>query len=313
MKILVTGAAGLLGTSVVPALAGLGHDVVATDIDLLDPRPWVARGPRLRWLDVREREEVEECFASVGPDLVLHLAAETSPEVNDTDPDNAYLTNTVATKYVALQARGAGIPMVYVSSAEVFDGTRPTAYTEFDRPNPLSTYGVSKYEGERIVAATVAEHYIVRVGWTVGGGPARGPTFVSRILDQVRDGARTIRVPTDPSGTPTYADDFTRCLTGLLRSGVFGLYHMVSEGAGSPYDVARHILQVLGHRDLDLVEAAPDHRAGETQSIAVGSPPLRNLVLDLQGMNTMPAWPDAMAAYLHAHFPDLVDHPVRVP
>ncbi len=219
MKILATGAAGMLGSSLVPAFAGAGHDVVATDIDLSDPRPWAARGPRLQWLDVRRREEVKDCFASVRPDLVLHLAAETSLEISDTDPDHAYLTNTVATKYVALQARAAGIPMVYISTAGVFDGTKVGAYTEFDRPNPVNTYGASKYEGELVVAGTVEEHYIIRAGWMVGGGAAKDHKFVSRIVNQLRDGAQTIYAVTDKLGTPTYTPEFARCLIGLLDSG----------------------------------------------------------------------------------------------
>jgi dTDP-4-dehydrorhamnose reductase len=311
VKVLVTGAAGMLGYSLVPTFAGSGHDVVATDIDLSDPRPWAARGPRLQWLDVRRRVDVQDCFVSVRPHLVVHLAAETSLEISDTDPDRTYLTNTIATKYVALQARAAGVPMVYVSTAEVFDGTKVGAYTEFDRPNPANTYGVSKYEGELIVASTVDEHYIVRTGWMFGGA-TRSHDFVARIVGQLRNGARTIYAVTDKVGTPTSSAEFACCLLGLVNSGLFGLYHMACGGQGSRYDVAARILQVLGRPDVELVGVGSDYFADEFFSLRPNSVTLRNMVLDLQGMNTMPDWREAIDEYLHAEFPELIDRDARV-
>jgi len=313
VKILVTGAAGMLGSSVVPTFAAAGHDVVATDIDLSDPRPWAARGPRLQWLDVRQREEVKDCFSSVRPELVLHLAAETSLEISDTDPDHAYLTNTVATKYVALQARAAGIPMVYLSTAEVFDGTKTGAYTEFDWPNPVNIHGASKYDGELIVASIVEEHYIVRTGWMVGGGAAKDHKFVSRIINQLRDGAQIVYAVTDKLGSPTYAPELARCLMGLLDSGLFGIYHMACGGKGSRYDVAARILQVLGRTDVELVGVGSEHFADEFFSVRPDSQIMRNMMLDLQGMNTMPDWRDAIEAYLHAEFAELINRDTSVP
>src|SRR5262249_43766606 len=102
MKILATGAAGMLGTSLVPTFVTAGHDVVATDIDLTNPTPWGPGAPTIDWLDVRDRSAIKAAFESVQPDLLLHLAAETSLEASDADPDHAFLTNTVATKYLAL-------------------------------------------------------------------------------------------------------------------------------------------------------------------------------------------------------------------
>ena len=306
MNILVTGAAGMLGSSLVPTLVRTGHEVVATDIDLTDPRPWGLRGPRLEHLDVRQRDEVRDGFRAVRPELVLHLAAETSLEISDTDPDHAYLTNTIATKYVALQARSAGIPMVYISTAGVFDGVKKGAYTEFDRPNPVNTYGASKYEGELLVASIVEQHYLIRAGWMVGGGAAKDHKFVSRIVNQLRDGATTIYAVTDKLGTPTYTPEFSRCLLGLLDSEMYGLYHMACGGEGSRYDVAARILQVLGRDDVELVGVGSEFFAEEFFSVRPDSEIMRNMVLDLQGMNTMPDWPEAIAHYLHAEFPDLV-------
>ncbi|MCU1537267.1 MAG: dTDP-4-dehydrorhamnose reductase [Humibacillus sp.] len=311
MRILATGSAGMLGSALVPALVRAGHRVLATDINLTDPQPWGPTGPELGHLDVRDRDQVRHVMAATQPDIVLHLAAETSLELSDADPDHAYLTNTVATKYVAQQARSAGVPIVYISTAGVFDGQKPTAYTEFDRPNPINTYGASKYEGELLVASTVPQHFIIRAGWMVGGGRMKDHKFVSRIVDQVRDGADTIHAVTDKLGTPTYAPDFSTCLLGLLDAKVYGTYHMACGGEGSRFDVAAHLLDVLGRTDIELVPVTSDYFADEFPSVRPPSEIMRNLVLDLQGMNTMRPWRTALAEYLHVEFPELV-HASRV-
>lgn len=298
MRILATGAAGMLGSSLVPALRSAGHEVVATDIDLTVPG--------IDWLDVRDLPTVRAAFGQVRPDFVLHLAAETSLEKSDADPDHAYLTNTVATKYVALECRRAGVPMTYISTAGVFDGTKDAPYTEFDRPNPINTYGASKYEGERVVAGLLDEHFIIRAGWMVGGGRAKDHKFVARILRQLREGRTTIHAVTDKLGTPTYTPDFANTFLGLVESGVYGLYHMACEGDGSRYDVAERILEVLRRDDVELVAVDSEFFHDEFPSPRPRSEIMRNMVLDLQGMNRMRPWRVALEEYLLTEFADLV-------
>jgi dTDP-4-dehydrorhamnose reductase len=313
MKILATGTAGMLGSSLIPALVRAGHDVVASDINLTNPHPWGPTGPELAWLDVRDHAAVRAAVDEVRPDLVVHLAAETSLELSDADPDHAFLTNTIATKYVALECRRHGLPLTYISTAGVFDGTKEGAYTEFDAPNPLNTYGLSKFEGEKIVQGLVPEHFIIRAGWMVGGGAAKDHKFVSRILDQLRDGAHTIYAVGDKLGTPTYTPDFARCFLALVDSGIYGLYHMACGGEGSRYDVAARILEVLGRDDVELVEVGSEHFAAEFPSVRPRSEIMRNMALELQDMNTMRPWPVALEEYLRVEFPDLMaDAPVTV-
>jgi dTDP-4-dehydrorhamnose reductase len=306
MKILATGTAGMLGSSLIPALVRAGHTVAASDINLSNRNPWGPAGPGLDYLDVRDRGEVGNAMRRERPDLVVHLAAETSLELSDENPDHAWLTNTVATKYVALEARRARVPMVYISTAGVFDGEKDGPYTEYDQPNPLNMYGRSKYEGELAVRELVDEHYVIRAGWMVGGGAKKDHKFVSRILDQLRAGATTIYAVTDKLGTPTYTPDFARCFLPLIESELYGLYHMACGGEGSRYDVAAHILEMLGRRDVALEPVGSEFFAAEFPSVRPRSEIMRNLVLDLQGMNTMRPWPVALAEYLHTEFADMV-------
>jgi dTDP-4-dehydrorhamnose reductase len=307
MRILITGSAGMLGTSIVPSLMAAGHEVVPTDIDLAQTRPWGQDGPVLAWLDVRDRAAVQEAFRTIEPDFLLHLAAETSLEVSDADPDHAYLTNTVATKYLALECKRHDVPMTYISTAGVFDGTKTDGpYTEFDAPNPINTYGASKYEGEKVVASTLDKYFIIRAGWMVGGGAAKDHKFVARILQQVREGRTEIYAVGDKLGTPTYTYDFAHCLLGLMDSELYGLYHMACEGEGSRYDVAARILEVLGRDDIELIEVDSEFFRDEFPSERPRSEIMRNMALDLTGMNTMRPWRIALAEYLENHFSNLV-------
>ncbi len=312
MKILATGAAGMLGTSLVPLLIGGGHEVTPTDIDLSSLTPWGREFPAIDHLDVRDRDEIRDVFDQIGPELLLHMAAETSLEVCDADPDHAFLTNTVATKYLALECRQRGVPMVFISTAGVFDGHKSGPYTEYDQPNPLNTYGASKYEAEKLVTSMLDNWYIIRAGWMVGGGDGKDHKFVARILQQVSEGQTTIYAVGDKYGTPTYTYDFGRCLLNLIRSQLYGLYHMACEGQGNRYDIAAHILNLLGRDDIELVEVDSSFFRVEFPSVRPRSEIMRNMALDLQGMNLMRPWQEALDEYLFNHFTGLIRDVSRV-
>jgi dTDP-4-dehydrorhamnose reductase len=306
MNILVTGGAGMLGSGLVPALVGAGNNVVVTDIDLSNPRPWGRNGLELGYLDVRSWDQVKDAVTATSPDLICHLAAETSLEYSDACEEHAYATNTLATKFVALECERRGIPMVYISTAGVFDGHKDGPYHEWDAPNPLNNYGRTKYEGELMVERFVSRHYIIRAGWMVGGGPCKDHKFVAKIVNQIRSGKTTLHAVGDKLGTPTYVPDFAQCFRGLIASGSYGRYHMVCEGSGSRYDVARRILEILGRHDIELVEVDSEFFATDYPSVRPRSEIMRNMHLAMQGINTMRPWQDALDEYLIGSFGDLV-------
>ena len=306
MRVLVTGANGMLGSGLVPAFVAAGHDVVATDINLDNRRPWGAAGPLLSYLDVRSWRDVKGAFQVVKPDLVCHLAAETSLEYSDACEEHAYATNTLATKFVALEAGQRDVALVYISTAGVFDGEKLGPYHEWDEPHPLNVYGKTKYEGELMVERYATRSYIVRAGWMVGGG-AKDHKFVAKIVQQLRAGCATVYAVGDKLGTPTYVPDFAHTLLGLVASGSYGRYHMACEGGGSRYDVAREILAILGLQyQVQLVEVGSDFFSDEYPSVRPRSEIMRNLHLDLQGLNSMRPWQLALSEYLHDDFGDLV-------
>jgi len=304
MKMFLTGAGGMLGSAMVPALIGAGHLVWATDLVVDDDRPWGPAGPVLGPLDARSADQIARAVDTIGPDMVLHLAAETDLETCELDPVAAAETNALATRVVAEACVSAGIPMTYISTAGVFDGSKRDPYVEDDPAYPANVYGQTKLDGEHYVRELLDEHYIIRAGWMVGGG-RKDHKFVARILKQLAAGASTIYAVGDKRGTPTYAPDFSRCFQSVLAGRHFGTFHMACEGEGTRLDVARRILDVLGRDDVELVEVGSEHFAEQFFAPRAASEIMRNQRLDELGLNTMRPWPVALEEYLLTHFTDL--------
>jgi dTDP-4-dehydrorhamnose reductase len=289
----------MLGSALVPALVRAGHEVHATDLRIPEREPWpelTAQRPRMGQLDVRSSGQIAAWFATVKPEFVMHLAAETDVDLCQEQPQHAFATNALGTKHVALACQAADVRMVYISTVGVFDGEKTDPYTEFDEPNPINHYGRSKLAGERYVQWFVRRFYIVRAGWMVGGGD-KDHKFVGKILQQLRDGATRLHAVSD-RGTPTYAPDFADCLTQLIETDSFGLYHMACRGLGSRYDVARKILDVLGRTDVELIKVDREFFRTTYPAPRPKSEMMHNLTLEAQGWNTMRPWEEALEEYL---------------
>jgi len=295
MKLLVTGAAGMLGTSLLPILKEKDHMVFASDIRFISQD--------MNKLDVRNLDEIRDAAQRANPEMLLHLAAETDLEVCESDADYAYRENFLGTQNACVVCREMHIPLVYISTAGVFDGNKTEPYTEFDQPNPINVYGASKFQGERIIRQTVQDHFIVRAGWMIGGGE-RDRKFVSKVLAQLKGGARTIHAVTDRLGTPTYAPAFSVVLEKLIRTKLYGTYHLACKGRASRYDVAAEILHILGRKDVQLKPVTSDFFKKDYFAPRPYSEEMRNYVLELRSMNDMPDWRPALATYLKKYFPD---------
>ncbi len=292
MRVLITGSAGMLGSAVYPAFVRAGHDVTATDL-----APRSVDGLPMKALDVRDPMAVRAAVVAVKPQLVLHLAAETDLEVCEQDPDHAYLTNTIGTEFVALACRETDVPMVYISTAGVFDGTKEGPYTEFDVANPINVYGDSKYQGEIVALQILSRLFIVRAGWMIGGAD-RDHKFVRKVVDQIRSGASVIHAVSDKLGTPTYTRDFAENLKVLVSSGYYGRYHMACLGEGSRLDVARKIVAHLGRDDIEVRPVDSSFFAETYFAPRPRSEIMRNYMLELHGLNRMRSWDVAIEEYL---------------
>ena len=288
MKILITGAGGMLGSALCPTLSQKGHKLFITDL--------IPTEDGIEYLDVRDYKQIEEIVKKFQPQLIMHLAAETDVDKCEVEPDHAFLTNTIGTQNVTLVCQKQNILMVYISTIGVFYGDNPEPYTEFDNPNPINIYGRSKLEGEKIVQNLLDRYYIVRAGWMVGGGPKRDKKFISKIIQKMNEN-KVIYAVDDKIGSPTYTFDFSRCLADLIETNYYGLYHCTNKGYGSRYDVAKKIVNFLGRSDV-IVEPVgsayfplPARRARSEMS--------RNYKLELLGLDSTINWETALQEYIN--------------
>lgn len=266
-----------------------------TDIDV--NAPW------LSYLDIRDLEAYKKDVAEFKPDYLFHLAACTDMEDCERDPDNAWLTNAIGAENAAHIANALGIPLLYISTAGIFDGGKQL-FNDWDTPNPLSCYARSKYAGELFVREQVRQHLVCRSGWMMGGGPAKDKKFVQKIMQQLANGQTELKVVNDKFGSPTYTCDFAYNVKVLLETQYWGVYNMACEGLTSRAEVARAILEFRDLVDLVSIHEVPSSHFGETYFAQ--RPPsecLLNTKLKLRQLNRMRHWKLALKAYLEDYYP----------
>jgi dTDP-4-dehydrorhamnose reductase len=227
VRILVTGASGLVGGMVV-RLAAPEHEVLPCD--------------RARF-DIRNRDDVSRTFEEFSPEAVLHCAAYTDVDGAERAPEEALEVNATGARVVAECAREVGALVLYVSTDYVFDGEATAPYREEDRPRPLSSYGRSKLAGERAVAETCPQdHVIVRTGWLYGPGKGFADWARGRLV-----GGEDLPLVEDQKGSPTSAKELASAMLTLVEGKQLGLYHFVNQGEASWLDLGKAVAE-----DLDL-------------------------------------------------------------
>ena len=289
MKILVTGAAGMLADSMVPELRANGHEILATDIN--------TEVSGCTMLDVRDYDQFFRIADKFKPNYIFHLAAETDLEKCQADPDNAFRTNATGTHNAVLIAKKLKSRLLYVSTAGVFDGRKKEPYSEFDEPMPINAYGQSKFAGENHVKNLLDEYYIIRAGWMMGGY-SKDKKFIRKILDQINSGQKKLYAVGDKFGTPTYAPAFSKMAAKLITTDFFGLYHGVCKNSASRYEVVLEMLKILDRHDILLEKVDSSYFNKDYSTPRPVSEVLRNYALELRNMNDMPKWEDALHEYL---------------
>lgn len=228
LRIVVTGAGGQLGTDVVRLASGAGrHEVLAAGSSELD---------------VGDRDVVMAALTRARPDLILHCAAWTAVDACESDPDRAFRVNSFGCRNVAEAARHTGAHLVAVSTDYVFDGTLSRPYTEWDRPNPVSVYGLSKRAGEEEIMALLPGATIARTAWVCG---PHGTNMVKTVL-RLAGGEGPLRFVDDQRGCPTFTEDLAGMLLQLGVGRRPGLFHVTNQGATSWYGFARDVLVAAG-------------------------------------------------------------------
>lgn len=274
MKILLTGANGMLGRDVMARL-GSRHQVL--------PYPRQA-------LDIADPEAVRAAVAAARPEGVINCAAFTDVDGAEQRREEAFKINGLGARNVAVAAQAVGARMVHVSTDYVFDGAAPEPYTEFEPTGPLNVYGLSKLAGEEEVRVHAPRHFIVRSSWLYG---AHGRNFVWTILGAARQRDR-LEVVDDQVGTPTWTADLARVIGDLIETEAYGTYHASAEGSCSWYAFTREILRLKGMQ-TPVAPVTTDRfpRPARRPARSV----LRNLCLDALGIGMRP-WQEALAEFL---------------
>ncbi len=227
MRVVVTGAGGMLGGDVVTVADDQGHQVVALDRDDLD---------------VTDPGRVERVITRERPGAVIHCAAWTDVDGAEEHEREAELVNGEGTHFVADAARKADAKLIYISTDYVFDGTKKGPYTESDEPAPLNAYGRTKLAGERATALATKRSFIVRTSWLFGPG---GGNFVETML-RLGQGGGPVVVVHDQVGCPTYTGHLAVGLVRLIDGEAYGVHHMAGAGSCSWYEFAMEIFRQSG-------------------------------------------------------------------
>jgi len=248
-------------------------------------------------LDVRNIRQVMG-YAKKKPELIIHTAAETDHVAAEFDPLGCYMINFTGTQNMVELARALDIPIVYIGTCGIYDGTKKS-YTEEDQPSPLNHYGRSKYYGELAVRA-YRKHYIVRCGWGMGGGPGIDKKFINKIYQVIQSGINVFPSISDVYGSPTYQPDFAKTIKNLIISRVdYGTYNCGSSKA-SRYEVARAFVEYLGLSDKVKVYPLPFdefHAIYPYEVIYTKCEVLDTSKIESYGLSSMRDWKVALKEY----------------
>ena len=278
MRVLVTGAGGLVGRAVSEHCAAAGEQVTALDH---------------QQLDITNASSVSVTMNDARPEVVINCSAWTDVDACENDPARAEQTNARGAELLALSCRAVDALLITISTDYIFDGTKEGFYTQRDQPNPLSVYGASKLEGERRAQREWARTIVVRSGYIFGAG---GTNFLSTVMLRARRG-EPLKVIRDMFGTPTYARDLAQRLLFLAQLDLPGTYHVVNTGEGISFEgFARAAMNVAGISNscLESVSLAELKRPAPRPL----NSRLRCLLSEALGFEPLPNWCDALTDFV---------------
>jgi dTDP-4-dehydrorhamnose reductase len=297
-KIYIAGCGGMLGEAFYEKFRD-DYVLRCTDKDVNES--W------LRLLDFRDFDAYKKDVLEFNPDYLFHLGAYTDLEFCDMNADETYNTNTLAVENAVYLANELNIPLLYISTAGIFDGAKEL-YDDWDQPNPLGVYARAKYMGERFVVENAKRFLVCRAGWMMGSGPKKDKKFIQKLMKQIKDGKTELFIVDDKDGTPTYTHDFARNVKALIEKEYWGLYNMVCGGQTSRFEVATELIRLL---NLDgKVKLTPVGSDYFKETYFAERPPCERLInrkLNIRGLNLMRDWREALKDYIDNYYKGYLD------
>ena len=278
MKVLITGANGMVAKAAIEYCQSIGDEVV---------------GKTRQELDISTQEEVFELFERESFDAVLNCAAYTNVDGAETNREISFAANGLGVENLALASKKINSAFVTISTDYVFDGTKGDFYTQRDDPNPQGIYAQSKLFGENVARNRYARSIIVRSGWIFGED---GTNFLSVMPKLLAEG-KSIKAISDSFGTPTFAKDLAKRLRELAELDLPAVYHVCNEGEGTTFaEFAEKICEIKGF-NKDLIErvsmdslSRPAPRPRDSR--------LKCLFSQKFGLSPLQSWEKALAEFL---------------
>jgi dTDP-4-dehydrorhamnose reductase len=273
VKIALTGSDGMLGSDIKKIFS----DVELTALTLHD-------------FDITDLDKSVKAIKAIKPDYLIHVAAYADVDGSENDPETAFLVNGIGTRNITMACEEIKCPVIYISTDYVFDGTKNELYNEWDKPNPLNKYGLSKLMGEQFVTSLTNRFYIARTSWLYG---KKGKNFVDTIIRLLSD-KDEIDVVNDQVGSPTYTYDLARKLRELIGRG-YGTYHITNTSHCSWYEFAVEIAKIKGiDKKINPITSGKLERPAKRPAFSV----LNNTMLRIEGIEPARHWKEALKDYL---------------
>lgn len=292
----MAGSGGMLGKAFYEVFSK-DYELKCTDIDVNES--W------LTFMDFRDFEAYKKDVFEFKPDYLFHLGAFTDLEYCEKHEQETIETNVNSVQNATLIANELNIPLLYISTAGIYDGKKDT-YTEEDLPIPLSIYGRTKYEGELYVLKNCKRPLVCRAGWMMGGGPGKDKKFINKIIKQIQAGKKELFIVNDKAGTPTYTVDFANNVKLLIEKGEQGLFNMVCEGVTDRLEVTREVLKLLNKEaEIKITQVDSSYFKADYGAPRPESERLINDRLNKKGLNIMRNWKVCLKEYLEKDFQNI--------
>jgi len=295
-KIYISGCGGMLGEAFYFQFKD-DYCLKCTDINVNE-----------KWLSYCDIKDLKEYFSQVidfNPDYLFHLGALTDLEYCELNRLEAIITNQWATSYATFIADELNIPLLYISTAGIFDGKKD-AYDEKDKPNPKGIYAKTKYESEVIVLKDIKKHLICRASWMMGGGPEKDKSFIHLILKQIKTGKKILQIVNDKRGTISYTHDFAKNVKLLIERNYTGLFNIANLGNTNRLEIAREIVSILGlEKEIKIFGVSSDYFKDNYHAPRPDCECLINKRLNNLGLNIMRSWKIVLKEYLENYYSNL--------
>ncbi len=273
MKILITGASGQLAKSF--------EEQNKKDTLIMATKSLI---------NIEDREDVYKKVKHFNPDIVFHFASMTRGDECAAQPEKAYKINVVGTRHIARITAKLGIPILFVSTNEVFDGKSSKPYVESDMPRPKTTVGKNKLLAEGIIKKTNPQHYIIRTMWLYSKW---SDNFIHAIVRKANQN-KSVQLVSDEIGAPTSAVDLAKAIAKLIQTKKFGTYHLVNTGEASRLDFGKEVFKKLSlNIDVKAVKLEEFKR--------ISTPPLYSVLSNTNAKKlgiTLRDWKSALTDFL---------------